>query len=269
MKKKYTRFMIYSSLLFMGISMVVFPTEPSFDAEPVSGMEEVSSGLAVPTRSAAQLSAEIGKLLGNLKKPAFGQDGMPNSGREDSPYPTAGISTAPTPLPTPTLTPENNRLTAEVPQEIEELIRTYFTAILSDSFEEYKKLFYNNENVDEKLTQKRVEYIVRYHNIQCRAKSGAGPVDYVLYVLNDVEIATIDTLVPSMERFYIKYDEDGNPKIFLPDASLGPEESAYLDELNAMPDVQELIEDVTARMDEAVSSDADLRSFMNKLQGEP
>ena len=109
----------------MGISMVVFPTEPSFDAEPASGMEAGSSGLAARMRSAALLSAEIGKLPGNFKKPESGQGGTPNSGREDSPNPTAG--TTPTPLPTPTLTPENNSLTAEVPQEIEELIRTYFT----------------------------------------------------------------------------------------------------------------------------------------------
>ncbi len=246
----------------MGIGMIIFPTNSMPDSEPLSGGK-------------AALPAIVPQLL-FLTPGASSQGGLtpaPDvvtpSGPAGSPTPAATPTPVPTPTPepTPTLSPENNPLLSEISDDLGALAEAYFSTILGDSFEEYKNLFYNAEYVNEELTKKRVEYIVQYHNIECYAKRGAGPVDYVLYVLNDVEIATIDTYAPSMEQLYVKYDEDGNPKIFIAGDSFSPEEAAYLDELNAMPDVKALIEDVTERMNEAVSSDAELRNFILRLQG--
>lgn len=242
MRIKHFKTTIYSTLLVIGIGMVIYPIDLSDIKEtPANAKNSISevegSGFFLPE-------------VPPIPAPA-------------SPTPTPTLI----PTPTPTLAPKENALIEKVPSEIEQLINDYFAAILEDSFDHYRKLIYNTEYINEELTRKRVEYIVNYHNIRCYAKRGVGQIDYVVYVQNDVEIATIDTYAPSMEQFFIKYDKDKNPKIFLAGDVLTSDEEAYFNELNSLPDVSGLVSEVTEQLNTAMEKDADLKNFIKKLSG--
>ena len=90
----------------------------------------------------------------------------------------------------------------------------------------------------------------------------------MVYVENDVEIATIDTYAPSIDQLFIKYDEKGKPKLYLYDGSFTDEEEAYYEALRSSEDVVALVEDVNARLEEAIASDEALRDFFARLSQE-
>ena len=242
MRIKHFKATMYSTLLVIGIGMVIYPIDLSKKEEtPANAKNSISE-----TENSGFFLPEVPP----IPAPA-------------TPTPTPIL----TPTPTPTLTPKENTLMEKVPSEIEQLINDYFAAVLEDSFDNYRKLIYNTESINEELTRKRVEYIVNYHNIRCYAKRGVGQIDYIVYVMNDVEIATIDTYAPSMEQFFIKYDKNKNPKIFLAGDMLTSDEEAYFNELNSLPDVSELVAEVTEQLNAAMEEDAELKNFIKKLSG--
>lgn len=234
-------------LLIMGIGMIIFPAYTSSD-------HEASKTSASNQDPAPAPSIALENIVPALSLPT------------PTAVPAATAAPTPVPLPTavPTLPPSENPLLAGVPDDIRELVNNYFEARLS-SIEDYKELIYNQEYVDEELTYKRVEYIVGFHNIQCYFKKGTGIVDYVIYVLNDVEIATIDTYAPSIDQLFIKYDEKGVPKIYLPGGGLSAEEEAYYNELSTAEDVAALVDDVNNRLITAVQEDSELQEFLMKI----
>ncbi|MDE7325756.1 MAG: hypothetical protein K2N63_05700 [Lachnospiraceae bacterium] len=248
MRKKYRKLTFYLVLLVMGIGMVTFPIGGD-DAKSRQGkVEDIAETNATP-----QAWVEL----------------LPVAGiRAPSPTPTKKPTPTPTPIPTPSLAPEENILLEKLPEELVSFVEQYFTVRLTGTVKEYRELFYNNGELDEQLANRRVEYIVAYHNLKCYAKRGVGEIDYVVYVENDVEIATIDTYAPSIDQLFIKYDEKGNPKLYLYDGSFTQEEEAYYEALRSNPDVVALVEDVNMRLEEAIASDEALRDFFARLSQE-
>ena len=159
-------------------------------------------------------------------------------------------------------------LLEELPEDLVSFVENYFAVRLDGTAKQYRELFYNSGELDEQLANKRVEYIVAYHNLKCYAKRGVGEIDYVVYVENDVEIATIDTYAPSIDQLFIKYDKKGKPKIYLYNDSFTKEEEEYYTALRAEKDVVELIESVNTRLEEAISSDEALQDFFARLSEE-
>lgn len=256
MKKKYKKLTFYLVVLVMGIGMVTFP---------------IGEG---DTQDDAQVNARV---LPGAISPLIGAMGE-NTVLPVTPVPlptvapTVTVAPTATPVPTPTfvptLTPEENKLLETVPEDIVEFVEQYFAVRLNGTAEEYRALFYHGGELDEQLANRRVEYIVAYHNLKCYAKRGTGDIDYVVYVQNDVEIATIDTYAPSIDQLFIKYDEGGKPKLYLYGDTFTQEETAYYEALRAAQDVAALIEDVNARLEQAITADEALRDFFARLSKE-
>lgn len=250
MKRKYKKLTFYLVGLVMGIGMVTFPAGQD-------GREEFWPVDARPREPAA-----FGRLA--AFGAAFSAKILQNS-QAKVPTLTPAPTKEPTPTPVPTLAPEKNVLLTEVPEDIVSFVEKYFSVRLNGTAEEYRALFYNSGEMDEQLANRRVEYIVAYHNLKCYAKLGTGEIDYVIYVQNDVEVATIDTYAPSIDQLFIKYDKSGKPKLYLHGDSFTPEEEAYYEALRSAQDVAELIRDVNTRLEEAVASDEALRDFFARL----
>lgn len=259
MRKRYQKLIMNICLLTMGIGMLTFPVD-------------FFSGAGKETSS--QNHSDDSDNLDSNKNPdtltptlAGGSTQSPTSAVQPTAAPTLTPTPAftPTPLPTPTLTPEENVLIDDVPADILALVNAYFESRLT-SIEDYKALIYNADMVDEDLTYKRVEYIVAFHNITCYMQTGTETVDYIVYILNDAEIATISTYAPSLDYILVRYDENGIPKIYLPDENFPAEESEYINALIASEPVQLLVGDVNTRMAAAVQSDSDLMELMKRIQ---
>ncbi|MCX4345767.1 MAG: hypothetical protein OSJ38_00805 [Lachnospiraceae bacterium] len=253
MRKKYRKLTFYLVLLVMGVGMVIFPIRDNGMGDGRGEEDDAAETNALP-----RVYAGSGLL------PAVGIAAPTPMPATPSPSPTP----SPTPIPTPSLAPKENTLLEELPKDLVSFVEQYFSVRLTGTSEEYRALFYNKGELDEQLTNKRVEYIVDYHNLKCYAKLGVGEVDYVVYVENDVEIATIDTYAPSIDQLFIKYDEKGKPKLYLYDGSFTDEEEAYYEALRSSGDVVALVEDVNARLEEAIASDEALRDFFARLSQE-
>lgn len=247
MIKKHLKLVINAVLLVIGIAMVTFPIDGILDRE--ASKTSISDGAGNPPPSAKPVPITI---------PVFVI--TPTSEPTLTPAPTP----IPTPTPQPTLSPAQNPLFTNAPEDVEKLIEDYYITKLA-SIEEFKKLFYNPEYVDEELTNKRIEYIVAYHNIKAYFKKGTGIIDYVAYVVNDAEIATIETYAISIDQLFIRLDDKGNPKIYLPDEELSAEEEAYYVELASADDVAELVNSVNKALLRAVEEDSDLKDFLMRL----
>lgn len=257
MKRKYKKLTYYLVGVVMGVGMVTFPVGKGKADQGQDGMETSKPLAARPKESEAfKRLAVFGavfsdKILQEAKTPAA--------------TPTPTLTPTPTPTPVPTLAPEKNVLLTEVPEDIVSFVEHYFSVRLNGTAEEYRALFYNSGELDEQLANRRVEYIVAYHNLKCYAKLGTGEVDYVVYVQNDVEVATIDTYAPSIDQLFIKYDKQGKPKLYLHGKDFTPDEDAYYEALRAAQDVAGLIADVNTRLEEAIASDEALRDFFVRL----
>ena len=254
MKKKYRKLTLYLGTLIMGIGMVTFPIGEGSTKKPQKNEGEAAQANATVVPRAFS-GADILSAAGIV---------MPTPLPSATPSPTP----TPTPLPTPTPSVQENTLLEELPKDLVSFVESYFTVRLDGTAEQYRELFYNSGELDEQLTNKRVEYIVAYHNLKCYAKRGVGEIDYVVYVENDVEIATIDTYAPSIDQLFIKYDKKGKPKIYLYNDSFTKEEEEYYEALRAEEDVVALIESVNTRLEEAISSDEALRDFFSRLTQE-
>lgn len=260
MRKKYKKLTFYLVVLVMGIGMITFP----IGGEGAAG-DGTEDGKTAEVNAASRLflDTEIFEKLracASIPKTFFAAAATP------TPIPTP-IST-PEPTAVPTLSPEENVLLTEVPEDITAFVEKYFAVRLNGTPEEYRALLYDEGNLDENLTNKRVEYIVAYHDLKCYAKLGVGEIDYVVYVQNDVEIATIDTYAPSIDQLFIKYNAKGEPKLYLHSDSFSEDEEAYYDALRSAEDVAALIADVNERLAAAVESDEALRDFFVRLTEE-
>ncbi len=261
MRNKSKKLTFYLVTLVMGVGMVTFPID--------------SGGMGGTRKDEEQANALPGLIFEGEFLEKLGKDvaaaaflAAPESVTNPTPTFAATPTPLPTPSPVPTLAPEANVLLEKVPDDIVEFVENYFAVRLNGTAEEYRALFYDNAELDEQLANRRVEYIVAYHNLKCYAKLGAGEIDYVVYVQNDVEVATIDTYAPSIDQLFIKYDESGKPKLYLHGDSFTQEAEAYYEALRSAPDVMALIEDVNARLEEAITSDEALRDFFVRLSQE-
>lgn len=258
MRKKYRRLTFYLVVLIMGIGMITFP----INGDKASG-DGTKGGDAAEANTVPQVFPGNG-ILEALRESVP----TPTPASAVTPEPDMTPTLAPEPTAVPTLSPEENVLLTEVPQEITDFVENYFAVRLNGTAEEYRALLYDEGNLDENLTNRRVEYIVAYHNLKCYAKLGVGEIDYVVYVQNDVEIVTIDTYAPSIDQLFIKYDAKGEPKLYLHSDSFSEEEEAYYEALHSADDVTALIEEVNERLAAAVEADEELRNFFVRLSQE-
>lgn len=172
-------------------------------------------------------------------------------------------NTTPTVSLEPTVTPKPaNDLELNKYAEINEVITEFYQAKLVCDEEKFKQILLNADQLDMERLQRKIEYIQDYHNINCYTKKGINEIDYVVYIIYDIELTTIETYSPSIDELLITY-VDGAPKIYMGDIS--KETSGYLSKLRNKEDVQLLVSDVETRLKEACELDEDLNEFYKNI----
>lgn len=179
--------------------------------------------------------------------------------------PTPSPSPTPTLTPTPTPTPVPNDLKKDEFPEVNALIEKFYAAKLTCASEDFKGLVNNLDLLPLETWMKQYEYVKSFSNFECYTKTGIGAIEYVVFVVYDTEIATISTLAPSLDRLLLMRDEaTGNLVICYNNPSKST--AAYIEELQSHDDVVALFNQVSADLEKALKSDADLNSLFNNLQ---
>lgn len=183
--------------------------------------------------------------------------------------PTETITTAPTAVPV-TSTPvpsepaePDNVLLREAYPDIHKLIENYLQAKLDCTLSAFENVVTDTRYVDLEQVAEETQSIRSYNDIVCYTKQGTNDIDMIVYCTYTMNIVQIDTPVPSIDAFYIQYNEAGVPKVF--GGTLDQETANELEKHNEDEDVQLLITETNEAMRKALTEDEDLREFWDNL----
>ncbi len=158
---------------------------------------------------------------------------------------------------------DQNPLVREAVPEIHELVVNYLNAQLEGTLEAFVPYVNSTSNIDLDEIADDVELIRSFDNVVCYEKKGAGPVDYFVVCTYDSNIPPISTPAPSINAFYVTY-EDGVPKVFF--GLLDDPVQEYINEIMSQRDVTDLVEATEKAFEAACESDEDLYEFIHKLE---
>lgn len=164
---------------------------------------------------------------------------------------------------TPTIVPEDPlKLKLNQDIQINELVKTYYKAKIEIDEETLNSIVTENSIIDITIISKTLEYISGFHNIVCYTKPGVKEGDYVVYVSFDMEIASIDTYAPALDRLYITTIDN---KLYLRFEKKNDEIDALLKEYLQSEDVLELKQSVDQALLDACAKDEELKEFYDNL----
>ncbi|ROR30661.1 hypothetical protein EDD66_102316 [Mobilisporobacter senegalensis] len=148
--------------------------------------------------------------------------------------------------------------------DINELIKKYLEARVACDMDTIKNLVSSTSTISLETLQKESEYIESYNNISCYTIKAPDNESFVVYVYEELKIVGIDTLAPGMIRLYVRVNPDGKPVIYF-----GQVEDETIDFIEATGNdikVIQLIESVNKKLEEAMTSDKNLKAFIEGLE---
>lgn len=148
-------------------------------------------------------------------------------------------------------------------EPVNKLVEQYLDATLKCDIDTLQTIMSDTSSLSVDELQKKSEYLDEYQNIDCYTKIGPVEGSYVVYVYSELKIADVSTLAPGLTRFYVTTGEDGQLKIFT--GELDDTTQQFIQETGTDEKVVDLIDSVNQKLAVAVSSDADLKAFVNKL----
>ncbi len=151
--------------------------------------------------------------------------------------------------------------------EINELLRTYYTAMVDGDTDTMSKLVYYldaNEILRAKETSK---YLESYSNLEVYTKPGPREGTYIVYVYHYLKFKDYDKPVPGMRAYYVCMDEEGAYYIN-EDTDEGEDVLRYMRALQKQEDVIDLNNKATVAFNDMVAEDKTLADFIIKLNEE-
>jgi hypothetical protein len=129
--------------------------------------------------------------------------------------------------------------------------------IIAGSSEKEKKEIINS------ILKKR-EGIEEFKNISSYFRTGLDENSYIVFITYDMKFKNINTLAPGMSVLYILQNEEENYEIVdnIDDDAIND----YIIELTGENEIKELIDTVNAKLKDALDSDKDLKTFVEKLE---
>ncbi len=163
----------------------------------------------------------------------------------------------------PNNTPEEMEFVKIEDTKILDVIHAYYNAKATLNFEVAEELVSDPTQIPkeywQKLTSSGVE---QYSNFVCYGIKNEEQSSYCIYVQFDIKLKGIETLSPSMGRFYVKLGSDDKYLIYL--NALDEEEEEFFQESNKNPEVDRLIDDTNSRFEKAKESDPKLKELWEK-----
>lgn len=147
-------------------------------------------------------------------------------------------------------------------EDVNELMRTFYTALADGDIDQIRALKDYNDDTEIITYEKKSEFIESYDNINCYTKLGMDDNSYFVYVSYDVKVKDIETKAPGLNAFYVYTSEDGSLKI---DGNLEENITAAFKLVTNQDDVVDLYNKIDVSYNEAIASDEALNSFMTEL----
>ena len=151
--------------------------------------------------------------------------------------------------------------------DINDLIEEYLAARVATDMDTINELVSSTNIISLKTLQKEAEYIESYNNISCFTMKAPDNESFVVYVYEELKIVGIDTLAPGMIRLYVQVNSEGKAIIYF-----GQVEDETLDFIEATghdEKVIQLIDRVNKKLEEAMTSDKNLKAFIEALESAP
>lgn len=156
-------------------------------------------------------------------------------------------------------------------QEVNELIRQYYTAYVSGDVGTLSALAVPLSENEQSYIAMFSQYVEAYQNVKCYTKSGLDAGSYLVSVTMELKFAGVDTVAPGMDFFYVRTDENGSLiidnlystynrsyKEIAGDASV----QLRIEDFENEEDVIALQREVQGRYDAAISSDENLSNMI-------
>lgn len=161
---------------------------------------------------------------------------------------------------------EAGKLVAEenaVP-EIRSLITGYLEASVKADTDSIEQMIIGENSVRSEELQAWYQNVEGYQNISCYTVKNPEEEEYLVYIYGELKIKDIRTAAPGLTSLIVKKDENGAYRIY--QGGLSVQEQEFMEEADQLPEVQQLIEKVNQKLQEAVGADEDLRAFYQKLE---
>lgn len=171
--------------------------------------------------------------------------------------PKATVTPEVTVTPEPTKEPETV-LKKDSNKNIIKLVKDYFKLGLKCDIEGLKKIHTEPSMIKENEIKAKYKYVDDIKNIESYIMDGPEKGTYLIYIYSEFKFKDIKTLAPGLSRLYLIKTKDGDLKIFNgADAKI----NEYIIKADKEEEVQALVDKVSTKLDEALSSDADLKKF--------
>lgn len=175
-----------------------------------------------------------------------------------------------------TQAPEADKMPEETPKEetsvikkdlnekVTNVVKEYLTASVACDMEALEDTVNDISMISEEELKLKYEYVEAVKNIECYMIPGPNNKGYIVYTYRDLKLKDIDTLAPGLSRVYVEEGDNGEFRVFF-GADTGLE--TFINKMDQSKEVVELVQKVNVKMEEAVSSDSDLKAFIDKISG--
>lgn len=140
-------------------------------------------------------------------------------------------------------------------------VQAYYNARASKDIETLKTMVESLSDAEQQAILDN-NVIESYNNIKVYSKPGIDTGSYVVYVYYEGKLNGIETLAPGLTGIYMKTREDGT--LYIADKDSDEAVKAYVDEVSAQEDVQQLVADASAKLEAAKNADENLKAWFEE-----
>ncbi len=151
---------------------------------------------------------------------------------------------------------------------IRQTIDKYLCAMVSGNREALSETVSDGALIDFESIAASNQFIDSYttHDMHVNAApENVKDVDYVVYITEDIKFININTPAPGASEYLIKLNDENIPRIFFGDTS--EETDAFRAALKNSEEYGQMIDEITAKLQEALTSDQELSDFVKHIYG--
>ena len=166
--------------------------------------------------------------------------------------------------PTPTQSPkvDTTVIQKDLNPEVSKVVQNYLIASVACDMDALEDTVNDISMISEEELKLKYEYVESVNNIECYMIPGPNGDGYLVYAYRELKLKDINTLAPGLSRVYVTTGDNGEYRVFF-GADTGLED--FIAKTDKSTEVTELVNKVNTKMEEAVSSDKDLKTFIEKI----
>ena len=152
---------------------------------------------------------------------------------------------------------------------IRQTIDKYLCAMVSGNREALSETVSDGALIDFESIAASNQFIDSYttHEMHVNAApENIKDVDYVVYITEDIKFININTPAPGASEYLIKLNDENIPRIFFGDTS--EETDAFRAALKNSEEYGQMIDEITAKLQEVLTSDPELSDFVKHIYGD-